>query len=126
MKSSWFSGTGSLGGILFSLGCPACVPAMAALFSVLGLGFLINMKILGTITLLFLLLGIGALYINSKKHNKRIFLIIGLVASIGLFSSRYVFTSDIPLYSGAVLLLGNALVDYKHTKKVKSCCLEKK
>jgi len=122
MKSNWLGGTGSMGGVLASAGCPACIPALGAVFSSIGLGFTIGIKLLGIITIALLALGVFGLYGNYRRHGKTIFLFIGLIASVALYAAQYTNTSEPVFYGGAGILLLNAVLDYRHTKKHKSCC----
>jgi len=122
MKSNLFGGFGGLGGFFGGLGCPACVPALGAVFSSLGIGLTVGIEVLKWLTLGLLGLGLLGLYGNFRKHGKWIFLIVGLAASVVIFGSRYTAASDYVLYSGAAVLLGNAFFDYRHTKKSKACC----
>lgn len=123
MRSRWFSGLGSSTGAFFGVGCPACVPAIGALFSAIGLGFLVNLTILKWLTLALLGIGLLGLYTNMRKHGRKMFLLVGLLASIAVFSSRYVAESNIVLYTGAAVLLVNAFLDYRHTRKIGACCV---
>ncbi len=122
MKPNWIGGTGSGLGSFFGVGCPACVPAIGAVFSALGIGFLVNFTLLKWLTLVLLTIGVMGLYANSRKHGKKIFLIIGVIASGIVFSSRYIQDSTPALYTGAGILLANAVVDFIKTKKNKICC----
>ena len=122
MKSNWFGGFGSLGGFFGGMGCPACVPAVGAVFSSLGIGLTVGIAVLKWLTLGLLGLGLLGLYGNFRKHGKWIFLIVGLAASVVIFGSSYTTASDYVLYSGAAVLLINAFIDYRHTKKTKACC----
>lgn len=126
MKSNWFSGAGSGLGSFFGVGCPACVPAVGALFSAIGLGFLVDMTILKWLTVILLSIGLLGLYANFQKHRKMIFLIIGLTASMAVFSSRYLSESKTILYTGAAVLLVNAFLDIRHTKNCTTCCVTKR
>ncbi len=115
-----YSGVGGIGsslGSFFSVACPACVPAVGALFSAIGLGFLVNFTLLKWLTLLLLGIGIAGLYVNARKHGKKRYLFVGLLASFSVFSARYIGEYSPMLYGGAGVLLINAVMDYKMTKK---------
>lgn len=126
MKSGWFSSASTLGAVVGKVTCPACVPAIASIFSSLGIGFTIGRQVLLWVTIGFLAVGLLGLYTNSRKHGKKIFLLIGLVASIAIFVSRYSPNPNFILYPGAAILLGNALFDYTHTKSHATCCAASK
>lgn len=115
------SGTGTGVGGLLGIFCPACVPAIGSIFAAIGLGALVNFKLLGILTATFLILGLLGLFLNYRAHKQVYFLLIGLVASLGVFGGRYLMESPYLLYSGGAVLLGNALFDYRALKKCKSC-----
>lgn len=113
--------TGSIGGSALSAFCPACVPAVGSFFTAIGLGSLVNFKLLGYLTIIFLILGVVGLYLNSKNHKIKYFLIVGILASIGVYVGRYL-TESLPIiYLSAVILIGNAIFDYRAVKKCKKC-----
>ncbi len=122
---NWLSNTSSGFGTFFSIGCPACVPAIGGIFSAIGLGFIINMTLLKPITAILLLIGLFGLYGNYKKHKYKTFFVIGAVASFAIFASRYVVEFQPTLYAGAGILFLNAIFDYKYAKKC-GCCEIKK
>ena len=117
MKSNLASGTGSVGGVLASATCPACIPALGAVFSSLGIGLTLGTKVLVFLTVGLLAVGLGGLYLNYRRHRTKMFLIIGLVASIALFTAQYADLSKVTFYGGAGVLFVNAILDYRHTKK---------
>jgi len=125
MKSTALSGTGSLGGVLASATCPACIPALGAVFASLGIGFTLGTKVLIFLTIGLLAFGLVGLYVNYRKHRKRIFLIIGSIASVALFIAQYASLPETAFYGGAGVLLVNAIFDYRHAKKKGSCCIVK-
>lgn len=121
MKVNWLSGVGnslgsffSTGGAFFGAACPACVPAVGALFSAIGLGFLVNFTILKWLTIVLLAAGLIGLYVNFQKHGRKSFLILGFLASLVVFSSRYIVENNPALYVGAAALLVNSFFDYRH------------
>lgn len=71
--------------------CPLCIPAVGAVLSSLGLGFLVNDTVLKPLLILFLLLTIGGLlWSYLKEHRKVAPLILGIIFAIALYMSRYV------------------------------------
>ncbi len=124
INSLWSSGGSALGSF-FSVGCPVCVPAVGAIFSSLGLGLFLNMTFLKWLTLGLLCVGLLGLYANYQKHGESNFLIVGVLASLLVFASRYIWESTLVIYASAAVLLANALLDYQHAKKKGSCCLQK-
>lgn len=120
-KGSTLTGAGSGVGGFFSIFCPICVPIIGSFFTAIGLGALLDMKLLGFLTVLFLLLGIGGLFINSRFHKKKIFLLIGIFASIAVYAGRYFINFPPLLYASGIVLLGNTVFDYKEIKNIKKC-----
>jgi len=119
------SGFGSGLGSFFSIGCPVCVPAVGALFSSIGLGIMLNMTFLKSLTLLLLGIGLFGLYFNAQKHKRQTFLVAGIAASFAVFAARYLWESTPVMYLGAAILLGNAFLDYRCAKKAPACCQSK-
>lgn len=120
-KGSIVGGSGSSAGSFFSIFCPACVPVIGSFFTAIGLGALLDMKLLGFLTVLFLLIGIGGLFINYKTHKRRTFLFIGIIASVVLYLGRYYINFPSFLYVSGIVLLGNAVFDYREIRKIKKC-----
>jgi len=112
--------------VFASATCPACIPALGAVFASMGIGFTLGTKVLVFLTIGLLALGLVGLYVNFRKHRTKIFLIIGLIASIALYFAQYADLSKTTFYGGAAVLLVNAILDYRHTKKTKACCAVKK
>src|SRR3989344_4339883 len=90
------SAGGSGFGSLSSIFCPACVPLIGSFFSTIGLGGLVNFKLLSGLTILFLVLGLSGLYLNSRYHKKLYFLLVGGLGSVLAYSGRYL-TESYPL-----------------------------
>jgi len=122
MKSNWLSGLGSTTGAAAStLGCPACIPALGAVFGSLGVSFTAGRLALYVATLVLLLVGVAGLYFNYRKHGKYLYLVLGILVSGLLFYAQQ-FQSDPIIYSGAAVLFLNAIFDYRQTRKKRACC----
>ncbi len=126
MKTNWFSRFGSAGAAAGVAKCPACIPALSALLSSIGVSLTVGRAILTGVTALLLIIGLIGLYTNMHKHGKKIFSILGFMVSIAIFASRYLSSSNATLYSGAAVLLVNAFLDFKYTKKSAVCCRSEK
>jgi len=118
------SGGGSIGGSLFSAFCPACVPLMGSFLTTIGLGALVNFRLLSWLTIGLLFIGIFGLFLNFRWHKKKYFLFFGLIASIGVYAGRYLTESYPLIILSSVLLIGNAFFDYKALKICKTCKIE--
>jgi len=89
-KSSLLSTIGSIGSAMTVGLCPICIPAIGALLSAVGLGFLVQESVLRP--LLFIFIGInlfGLFWSYLKEHKKIAPFIFGVVMSIGLYVGRY-------------------------------------
>ncbi|MBI4154667.1 hypothetical protein HY498_01110 [Candidatus Woesearchaeota archaeon] len=115
------TGGGAIGGSFFSAFCPACVSFVGSIFTSIGLGALVNFRLLLWITVGLLGIGLMGLFLNLKQHKKKYFLLIGLLASVGVYSGRYLAESLPLIYTSSILLIGNAFFDYKALKICKIC-----
>ncbi len=108
-KTGWRSSLAALPGVgatLLPVGlCPACWPAYAGLLSALGVGFLLKMAYLLPVTVLFLLVAVGALAFRARTRRGYGPFIVGLAASAIALIGKFVFVSDVAMYGGAVLLM---------------------
>lgn len=120
-KGTPLAGGGSVAGGLSSALCPACIPTIGSFFTAIGLGALVNLRVMGVLTAGLLLFGLTGLYLNFRVHRKWHFLAIGVLASIGVFGGRYL-SEILPLvYGSGIVLITNALLDYRMLKKQKIC-----
>ncbi|PIR24920.1 MAG: hypothetical protein COV43_07750 [Deltaproteobacteria bacterium CG11_big_fil_rev_8_21_14_0_20_42_23] len=106
-KSAFLSSIGSFGAA-FTVGfCPLCIPAVATLFSALGLGFLLHVAVLQSILVFFIFLTLLGLYWSYRKeHHRFLPFLAGLIMSAALYVGRYVFLeatlNQVLLYGGIV------------------------
>ncbi len=121
LKNTAVAEGGSVTGSLFSAFCPACVPVIGTFLTAIGLGALVNFRLLSVITILFLLIGITGLLLNFRYHKRWHFLVIGILASGAVYAGRYLTESTLMIYIGAVILVGNAIFDYRTLKGCKKC-----
>lgn len=124
MKGTKLASSGSSIGGLLGIFCPACIPLIGTFLTAIGLGALINFKLLSTLTIFFLTIGLMGLYMNYRIHQKPNYLIIGIIASIGIFAARYILETPIILYLSGAILAGNIIFDYKELKTCKKCEVE--
>jgi len=95
--------------LLPKLFCPACWPAYAGILSSMGLGFINYTPYLLPLTVVFLLIALFAF--GYKAQNRRGFgpLILGSMASLVIIIGKFIFSSDISLYGGIILLVSASL-----------------
>lgn len=86
-------------------GCPACWPVYAGVLSSLGLGFLLSREYLLPVTVLFL--AVAVLSLGRQARERRGFgpLLLGLTASAGIITGKFVIESDVTAYAGVGLLV---------------------
>lgn len=131
---------GGVIGTLASLGsglmvgfCPACVPAIGAFLSSIGLGIIVQDNVLRPALIVMLLLANGGLLFGYLKKHQNIFpLMLGLLASVGMYIGRYVFIGPkvnmLLMYGSIPFLIGAAFFNLyleNKAKKLKgnsSCC----
>lgn len=122
MKLKHLDKIGAVGAILAAGGCPACFPALAALGSVLGLGFL--QKFEGKTIIVFQILVIIALIGNAISyfnHRKVIPLIIGALGALVIFFAWYIHFSYTLFYIGLTGLFVAAVLNIIAKKKCAKC-----
>ncbi|MBW7997264.1 MAG: hypothetical protein FVQ81_11980 [Candidatus Glassbacteria bacterium] len=105
----WRSSLTTLPGLMFAflpnLACPACWPAYTGLLGSLGFGFLLNTSYLFPITLLFLVIAVGALGFRAEKRWGYGPFGAGLLASGIVLVGKFVFESDQVMYGGIALFV---------------------
>lgn len=120
---SWFAVLPAVGvAMLPNLTCPACWPAYAGLLSSFGLGFLTQTSYLLPLTVVFLVMAVGALgFRPAQRHSYGPFL-FGLVAAIVVVAGKFLFDSGPVMYGGIALLIGASIWNtWRKRKKSPSC-----
>lgn len=92
--------------LLPALGCPACWPAYAGLLGSLGLGFVNYTPYLLPVTVVLLVIALGALGYQAVQRRAYGPVLIGLAGSLILIVGRFVYEYEPALYAGIVLLVG--------------------
>jgi mercuric ion transport protein len=110
----------SLGSIFADLCCIG-TPALLAFLSSIGVGFLINDKILIPLLVVFLGIGIWSVYKSSKSHGRKGSLILIIVSAIVVFTA--IWFSKLLVYIGLVGLIAASVWDIhlQKTSKPESC-----
>lgn len=86
--------------------CPCTLPAYAGLISAMGLGFLTQTDYLLPLTVISLLLAVGALGFRANRRRGYGPLLVGTLAAVALLLGKFVIASN-----PAVYLSTGALVD---------------
>jgi len=109
MNRTWKNGLLALPSVgasmLPKLACPACWPAYAGLLSSVGLGFLISAVYLLQLTAVSLLLAVAALAFRANKRQGYGPFAVGLVAGSAVLLGKFVWESNLTVYSALGLLV---------------------
>ncbi len=99
-----------VGGSLFAALCCLGFPALLAIVSAVGLGFLIHDAVLIPMLVAFLALTLYGLYQGMRRHGRRQALGVGMVASLVLFASIWI-GSSIAAGIGMTALIASSLLN---------------
>lgn len=118
---SFFSG-------LLAVKCPACIPALGAFLSSLGLSFLISQIVLKTVLVSMLALSMLGLIYSYKQHKNIFPVLMGGVFCVLMYLGRYYYIdADINQYMVYVSIVGLILIsvwDFRiKSKKRCSACV---
>ncbi|WP_298433556.1 MerC family mercury resistance protein [Geobacter sp.] len=92
---------GSIGAIVAAAACPVCFPLLAAVGSVIGLGFFHRYE--GKLLIFFqalVLLALAGLIVSFWRHRNPVPLIIGVPSTLLVFYAFYIRFSEIMNYLG--------------------------
>lgn len=89
--------------LLPKLTCPVCWPAYAAILSALGVGFVDYTPYLMPLTVAFLAITLAMLAWRPRRGYAP--LVLGLASSAIVLVGKFLFDSDLAVYSGVVLLV---------------------
>ena len=122
-KKGFFASIGSFGSALVVGLCPVCIPAIGALLSSIGLGFLINEKVLKPVLIIFLATALsGFLWSYLKEHKKIGPLLMGIIMGGALYIGRYIYIGPtlnlVLMYGGIAGILGASVWNIFLRKKV--------
>jgi len=95
--------------LLPKLTCPVCWPAYTALLSSVGISFVDYTPYLLPTVAIFLPVALSALAYRAKARRGYGPFWIGVVGAFGVLAGKFVFESDLGLYSAAGLLVGASL-----------------
>ena len=99
-----------VGGSLFAALCCLGFPALLAILSALGLGFLVHDAVLIPMLLAFLALTLYGLYDGMRRHGNRLALGAGVAAALVLFASIW-FGSSIAAGIGIAALIASSVLN---------------
>jgi len=125
-KSGLFATIGSFGSALLVGFCPICIPAIGALLTAIGLGFLVNETVLKPLLIVFILVAwFGYIWSYLKEHHKVSPLIVGFFAGISLYVGRYVYLGGmlnaVLMYGGVLGIIGASVWNLILRRRAKNC-----
>ncbi len=89
--------------------CPSCWPAYAGVLSALGVPFLMGAAWLLPITAGTLLIALGSLAYQARRHRSLGPLVLGAAAATAVLIGKFVLEVDAVVYTGTALLIGAAV-----------------
>lgn len=106
---------------LLTFKCPACIPALTAGLSAMGLGFMVSQVVIKSVFISFLLITLAGLFLSYRKKHNNIFPVIGaIIFSTLLYIGRFHSVNQFMLYAGMVGLFAMVILDLNF--KAKSPC----
>lgn len=97
--------------------CPACVPALGALLSAVGLGILADFAVSRGVMLVLLGLALIILHVSGRVHGHTWPFALAVAAGmLGVFSRNVVLNQTLVYLSGAGLLAA-AIADYAYRRR---------
>lgn len=123
--ASWLSFFGSVGSVVTVGLCPVCIPAIGALLTALGVGFLAQEAVLKPLLILLLALTVAGLgWSWLKEHRNPTAFLAGILFAITLYAGRYVYfgggVNEIVEFSGMAGLIAATAWNLK-LRRQKSC-----
>ena len=90
-----------------ALKCPACIPALSALLSSLGVGFaFVRWLLIG-----LLLTGVGSIAWAAKLHGRWWILAPGVVGAALIYAGRYIWFSPAVVWTGAAAMVAASVAN---------------
>jgi len=100
---------GALLSLVPSATCPACLTAYAGVLSAVGLGFLLNERVLAPLIVLFLAVGIASVAWSTRSHRNPGPLVATILGSAVVMMGRVVGHVHTLLYAGVMILIAASL-----------------
>ena len=96
---------GALLSLLPSATCPACIAGYAGLLSSLGLGFLLNERVLLPLIVAMLGFGVASIAWSTRSHRHAGPLVVTIAGSVGIVVARFVWNFPAIVYASVALLV---------------------
>jgi hypothetical protein len=95
--------------LLPSATCPACIAAYGGVLSALGLGFVMNDRVLGPVIATFLVIWIVSVAFSTRSHRHPGPLVATILGSAAVAGGRLAWDLSLLLYAGVAILVGAAI-----------------
>ncbi len=117
-KKGVFSSIGAFGSSLAIVLCPICIPAIGAFLSAIGLGFMVQEKVLEPILIVFLVITLlGLAWSSWKVHKKLGPLLLGTAMAVIMYIGRYIYFDPLLMYGSIPGMLVATVWNYLLLKK---------
>ncbi|MCA9387728.1 MAG: MerC domain-containing protein [Candidatus Andersenbacteria bacterium] len=97
---------------LLAVICPACIPAYAAFFSAIGIGFLNDISVMRPLMAVLLLVAVVALAWDIKVHKSWIPLVFGVIGGVLVWLFRFYYFRPEWITAGVALLVFATTANY--------------
>jgi mercuric ion transport protein len=95
--------------LLPSVTCPACLAAYTGVLSAVGLGFLVDERVLAPLIAGSLVVGVASIAWSTRTHRRPGPIAATVVGSAAVVAGRLVWSVPVVLYGGVALLIGASL-----------------
>ncbi|VAW76050.1 Mercuric transport protein, MerC [hydrothermal vent metagenome] len=115
--TSFFDASGSIGAVVSAMGCASCFPAIAALGSSVGLGFLGHFEgiFINTLLPVFAGIALAANILAFVSHRIWYRLLAGITGPLMVLATLYLFWTDdwstYMFYAGLAIMMGVSIWD---------------
>lgn len=109
------------GGSVFAALCCLGTPAVLAIVSSIGLGFLIRDAVLIPLLIAFLAATLAGLYLGTRQHQRHWALVLGLLGAVVLFASVALVGSGLMAGIGIAALIAASMLNvWLRTRQLRS------
>lgn len=98
---------------LVAIVCPLCIPALGAFLASVGLGFALSVSFLKSLLIILLLIAIGSIAWSASFHKRWWVVFVGIIGAGLIYAGRYVWFSQILMWSGAAIMLGVSIFNFR-------------
>ncbi|ODU25254.1 MAG: hypothetical protein ABS95_00580 [Verrucomicrobia bacterium SCN 57-15] len=118
--SKWLGGLSSVLASVLAFKCPACIPALAAFLSAVGLS-VGNAVFVKWLTIAFLAIGVISLAWSARLHRRWWIFAAGILGAAMIYGGRYLWFSPALLWAGTAVLIGSAAANLLMKRRCPHC-----